>query len=204
VAILADYRGLINNTFMPGPPPSPRPLHEPQLLRFRLRQLMLFVTLASVLWALLAVTQGPWPWIIVSGALLVGAHVMGNLIGTRLRESSADVVRWRAYDPRHGPDEPIKTTEPYEVVKSKLPPETTLAAYPETGRWLKWLLLAGLLVGATMGGTILMLTIGPRIGWAGWAVGTLSAAVLGVWAAFLASCFTTIARVAWRQANEKR
>ncbi|MCG8448462.1 MAG: hypothetical protein MI725_02640, partial [Pirellulales bacterium] len=86
-----------------------------------------------------------------------------------------------------------------------LPPSTPLAKRGRVGgRWSIWLLGAGALLGAILGGGTILLTIGPRIGWAAWAVATLSCAVLGTWAAFLASSFSSIARHAWRHANDER
>ena len=132
---------------------------------------------------------------------MVAAHVLGNLIGTRLRDTSDEVVRWRISDPRQAPDRPLMTPQPCDLATLPLPPETNLANFGRLVRGMKWFLLAGLLVGLVLGGTVLAFTIGHRIGWAGWAVGTISGAVLGTWLAFLAVSFTTIARDALRQAH---
>ncbi len=175
-------------------------LREPHLLKFRLRQMFLVVTLLSVLSALVAMTNGPWQWLIVFTALMVAAHVLGNLIGTRLRDTSGEVIRWRSADSRQAPDHP-HTTSPSDLASLPLPPNTNLANFGRLVRGLKWFLLGGLTLGFILGITVLALTIGHRIGWAGWVVGTISGAVLGTWLAFLAVSFTTIARDAWRQAH---
>lgn len=179
---------------------TPAPLREPHLLKFRLRQMFLVVTIMSLLCALIAHTDGPWPWLIVLSALMVAAHVLGNLIGTRLRDTSGDVIRWRSADPRQSPDHP-HTTSASELAALPLPLETNLANFGRLVRGMKWFLLGGLSLGFVFGGTILALTIGHRIGWAGWVVGTISGAVLGTWLTFLTVSFTTIARDAWRQAH---
>ena len=185
-------------------PPYPALPRPPQLLRFGLRQMFLFVTLLCALCASLVLTGGPWPVMIGVGALLVAAHVFGNLIGTRLRDTSAQVLHWRATDPRLDPDIPRAYTGPAAIGNFKLPPANPLADRgPVTGRRLVYFVMAGAWIGAMVGGAAILLTIGPRIGWAGWAVGTVSCAVLGTWLAFLVSRFGTIARHAWRQARDE-
>ncbi|MDZ4656819.1 MAG: hypothetical protein SH868_04480 [Bythopirellula sp.] len=185
---------------MSTPLDSPAPLHEPHLLKFRLRQMFFVVTLLSLLCAIISLTDGPWPWMIVLCAVMIAAHVLGNLIGTRLRDTSGEVIRWRSADPRQSPDGP-RATSPADLASLPLPPETNLANFGRLVRGMKWFLLGGLVLGFGLGGTVLALTIGHRIGWAGWVVGTISGAVLGIWLAFLAVSFTTIARDAWRQAH---
>ena len=185
---------------MPTPLDPPAPLREPHLLKFRLKQMFLVVTLLSILCALVALTDGPVPWVIVIGALLVGAHVLGNLIGTRLRDTSTEVLRWRNADPRQSPDDPHVTTA--DELANLVPlPETNLRNFGRLVRGMKWILLAGLVVGSTLAGSVVWLTIGYRIGIAGWVVATISGGVLGTWLAFLAVSFTAIARDAWRQAH---
>lgn len=184
-------------------PFSARP-DQPQLFRFGLRQMLCFVALLSGLCTLLVITGGPWSLAIAGGALLVAAHVLGNLIGTRLRDSSADIVRLRANDPSFDSDFPQTITQRCEFGRLKLPPGTPLADYgPVVGPRLLWFVVAGAAVGATAGGAAIARMIGLQAGWAGWTVGTISCAVLGTWLAFLASSFGSIARHAWRHASEK-
>jgi hypothetical protein len=71
--------------------PSRDPL--PQLFRFTLRQLFLLVTLVSLVCGALALVGGTWSVVIGIGALLVGAHVLGNYIGTRLRDETPESER---------------------------------------------------------------------------------------------------------------
>lgn len=184
---------------MPTPHESPVPLREPHLLKFRLRQLFLWFTLLSLLFALIAATSGPWPWVITIAALMVAAHVFGNLIGTRLRDTSNEVVQWRNSDPRQSADHPQLTPQPYDMADLSMPAETNLRNFGRMVRGMRWFLLAGFLVGLLLAGTALWLTISHRIGWAGWAVATVSGGVMGTWIAFLAVSFTTISRDALRQ-----
>ena len=182
--------------------PRPAPPREPHLLRFRLRQMLLFVALLSGLMALLVRTEGPWPLVIGGAALLVGAHVFGTMVGTRLRDTSQDVAKWRSATLGLD-DAPRADLQPGAASRAALPPATPLADHGRVGRWLFWYLLGGAVLGLVVGVTLLGLTVGPHIGWAGWAVGTISCAVLGVWAAFLGSSMSSIARHAWRHAQEK-
>ena len=181
----------------------PSSTREPHLLRFRLRQMFFLVTLLSLLCGLLVLTDGPWPLLIVVSTLLIAAHVFGTLVGTRLRDSSHEVRQWRSAHPTLDNDVPKADMQPTLESRAHLPPVTTLADHGSVSNWLLWFVLGGALLGTLVGGLAIGLIIGPRIGWAGWAVGTLSCGVLGTWAAFLASSFSSIARHAWRHAHEK-
>lgn len=198
-AALAGSFAPEDNCSMSTPLESPAP-REPHLLKFRLRQMFLVVTLFSLLFALVAATEGPWPWVIVISTLMVAAHVLGNLIGTRLRDTSESVVLWRKSDPRQTSDDPsIGRSE--DFANHPPLPETNLRNFGRIIRGLRWYLLGGFTVGLILGATLLVLTIGHRIGWAGWIVGAISGGVLGIWLTFLTVSFTTIARDAWRQAD---
>jgi hypothetical protein len=67
---------------------------EPNLMRFGLRHMFIFVSLAAVLAALAAQTDGAGPIVLGSLILLIGAHVLGTFLGTRLRDTSHEVLRW--------------------------------------------------------------------------------------------------------------
>jgi hypothetical protein len=176
---------------------------QPHLFRFGLKQMFYMVSLVGVLCSLSVVAGGSWPLIIGLAMLLVGAHVLGNWLGTRLRDTSEEVLQWRAEQSGLGPDDPVATGQPVELAKLDLPPSTPLGSRQKVARWTAWFVTAGTIGGLIAGSTIIALTIGPRIEWAGWAVGTISCGVLGAWAAFLASTFSSIARHAWRHANQR-
>jgi len=186
----------------PLPSPTNRS-REPHLLRFGLKQMFFMLSLAGVLCALLVGTEGSWPMIIGLAVLLVGAHVLGNLLGTRLRDTSHDVMQWRTQQLGVEADSPKTTGQPIELAKLKLPPSTPLASHDRVAHGTAWFVSAGTVIGIILGGTVIRMTIGQRIEWAGWAVGTISCGVLGAWAAFLASTFSSIARHAWRHAKER-
>lgn len=182
------------------PLPSERP--EPQLLRFHLRHLFLGVTLVSCFCAAMVATDGPWPLVITGGVLLVGAHVLGNLVGTKLKESSADVDQWLRSRPGQRHEPPRITTQPLSAVKASLPPSTPLATSDYVARWTVWFVAGGMLLGLAAGIAGVAWMLGTQAGWAGWIVGTVSCGVLGAWLAFLGSTFSSIARHAWRHADE--
>ena len=184
-------------------PLSARGRREPHLLRFGLRQMFFMLSLASVLCGLLVGADGPWSLMIGGLVLLVGAHVLGNLLGTRLRDTSEEVLQWRAMQPGAAPDHPVATGQPIELAKLNLPPGTPLANRERVAHWTAQFVGGGLVSGLIFGGTVIALTIGPRIEWAGWVVGTISCGVLGAWAAFLASTFSCIAHHAWRHASDR-
>src|SRR6185436_7779817 len=61
-------------------------------LRFSLRSLLLWMTLLCGLLALL-VSVSPGPAIVIASvALLIGAHVVGNALGTRLRDQAPRIT----------------------------------------------------------------------------------------------------------------
>jgi len=172
-------------------------------MRFGLRQLLLFVALLSLLFAAMELADGPWSLVILGAAVLVGAHVLGNLIGTRLRDSAA-VRRRHGAEAQQLPLHSHHSTPYAQALKEhQLRSNTCLAAFGWRRRWLRWFLIAGVMVGAAAGATIINFSLGTRVGWAGWIVGTISSGVLGFWVAFLASSFGSIARIAWRQAHDK-
>ena len=62
-----------------GEPEAAPEGREPQLFRFGLKQLFLVVSAASLLFALLTTTPGPWPWLIAVFAALFMAPMTWGL-----------------------------------------------------------------------------------------------------------------------------
>jgi hypothetical protein len=182
----------------PGRPPTAAE-QEPQLLRFGLRRFFLFVTGVAVLLGSMALVRGTWSGALAFFAALVAAHVLATLIGTRLRDSSADLQRWagRRFDesdppPRRGRLTPVElaslATTP--LAKHEIAPlRTVLAA------------VAGLSAGGFLGAAGVPLIAGPEATGAGIALGAASCAVLGAWLASLVAHFGSVARRTWRDAN---
>jgi len=176
---------------------------EPHLFRFGLRQLFSLVSAAAVLCTLLAVTSGPWPWIIAFFAALVMAHVAGNFLGTRLRDTSEEVKHWKSVHSATGPDDPASTPEPVRWAELGLPAQTPLAWHAPAPRRLCWVIIGVAAASATGGTVALVLLAGEHGSLPALAVGAVSCGVIGAWASLLASSFWAIARHAWRHALGK-
>lgn len=173
---------------------------EPHLLHFGLRQMLLFVAGVSGLLALLAATEGSWPWVIGVTSLLIGAHVFGTLIGTRLRDTSSEVRDWRSAA-NGATDDPIRTHQSIDRLRESLPAPTLLADKQRTPLLDFASAGAGAAVGFAAGLALILSTIGRDASWFGILVGAASCAVLCGWFTWLAVGFGAMARHAWRQAN---
>lgn len=162
--------------------------------------MLVFVAGVSVLLTLLVVTEGSGPLVIGVSALLVGAHVLGTLIGTRLRDTSTQVRDWRSAV-EGSPDDPVRTVEPIARLRHSLPAPTLLASSYRAPLRDRISAAVGLVVGFSAGLTLILLTIGREASWPGVVVGSISCAVLGGWFAWMATGFGAMARHAWREAN---
>lgn len=191
-----------STTFQRSPAPR-RP--EPQLFRFGLRQLFFAVAAAAGFLTLLAATDGPWPWIIAFLAALVAAHVAGNSLGTRLRDTSVDVRQWRATYGAGAPDDPAATPQPIKWAELSLPEPTPLRLHqPAPRRRVQGATILGALGCGAGGAVALAYVAGEQATWPGFIVGAISCGVMGAWLAMLVSSFWMIARQAWKHANGKR
>lgn len=193
----------VMNTVSSTPHRSRNEVREPHLFRFHLRHLFLGVTLFCLFCAVMVLTDGPWPLVIASAVLLVGAHVMSTAIGNRLRDTSDEVSQWLLTRPGVQNERPRVSNKPLEQLRADLPPSSPLASKVSVARWTRWFIIGGVSLGLIGGALAIGLTIGERIGWAGWLVGTLSCGILGAWLAFLGSTFGAIARHAWRDADRR-
>ncbi|MEM9660166.1 MAG: hypothetical protein AAF961_17515, partial [Planctomycetota bacterium] len=170
---------------------------EPHLFRFGLRQMFFFIAGASFFCALMVNTEGVWPMVIATTSAMVAAHVFGTLIGTRLRDSAADVHDWKA-TASGCVDGPVRSRQSLDAIRPALPPPTALASRRSRPQRDRWALAAGAGVGFGLGIVVISLTIGDRSTWAGVLLGAVSCSVLGGWFALLATSFGAIAREAWR------
>jgi hypothetical protein len=179
------------------------PEREPNLMRFGLRQFFLFISLATLLIAAMATLGGVWPWVIGSLAALVAAHVLGTFLGTRLRDTSAEVQQWKARPGSPDRDEPVALPQPVSVADLNLPATTSLASYEKIGRWRNWLVAAATVIGFAAGGAGIHRAVGDDVTWPGVALGAVSCGVIGAWAALLGVNFYMIARHVLREANRE-
>ena len=186
-----------------SPPRPPSGDLEPTLLRFGLRPWFYFISAVVILCGLMARLQGTWAVAVGFVAALVGAHFLGAILGTRLRDTSQDVQRWRGRLVSSERDEPIALPQPVNVRTLQLPETTPLAASGARVWWNRWAILLGGASGTGLGAAALWSTRAADVTPLGLLLGALSAGVIGAWIAMLASNFWNIARQAWRHANDR-
>ncbi|HZL90954.1 MAG TPA: hypothetical protein VFB96_21495 [Pirellulaceae bacterium] len=165
--------------------------------QFSLRSLLLAVTLLAVVFALFNVL----PPMVMAGLIFllisILAHMAGNAIGTRLRDSSS----------RSTTDE---TQGRGHLAAASLRVAPALAAQTQLSqrRSLGWPVLAatgtGLLAGGGGGGAWTFYSSGPQLAAINIVVGAVAFAVLGGLAAFLIFSFAQVGVGALRQALASR
>lgn len=139
----------------------------------------------------------------LAGAVaLVVAHVVGTFLGTRLRDTSSEVVAWKARTNADGGDRPVALPQPVTFANVALPETTPLAERSHSPRRHQWSVAAGGIAGFALGYAALYHVAGPTATQAGLALGATSCSVIGAWLSLLACNFWTIARQAWRHADK--
>ena len=184
-----------------APTPQPPVEREPNILRFGLRQWFYFVSGIIVLCALFASLEGEGAIMLASVVALIVAHVLGTFLGTRLRDTSDDVVRWKARPGSADADNPISLPQPVSLATVDLPQTTSLAGRSDASKRSRWALGLGALAGFGLGAWGIHEMAGPQVTWPGLALGAVSCGVMGAWVALLGSNFWAIARQALRQAS---
>lgn len=175
---------------------------EPQILHFGLRQWFYFISGVAILCALLARLETVGALLVLSIVGLVAAHVVGTFLGTRLRDTSAEVTRWKGRPGSPDVDVPVAVPQPVALSELRLPETTTLAGQGR-GSWSTRLAVAvGGMVGLVCGAAAIVKFAGPDVTRAGAALGAVSCGVIGAWMTLLASNFWAIAREAWRHASK--
>ncbi len=167
--------------------PSSRARHHSQ---FSIQSLMAIIAILGLLFAI--VRQGGWWGLLFAMLLLalVAAHVVGNALGTKLRdevsrELNPDIRRRRIRVP------PISR----EHHSRRLHEHTPL------GRLILVISVGGAVMGGILGG--LSLAAWTRASVPGWIVGTISSAVLGAFFGFLLASFLDMSIRAWWQASHR-
>jgi hypothetical protein len=151
--------------------------------------------------ALMAQISIGWSLVVASLALLIAAHVFGTFVGTRLRDTSEELQRWKARPGSFDFDYPVAAVPPVSVADLCLP-APTLAGYERIGRWRNWFIAGGTLLGALLGGFAFHAVAGEELTFPGLALGLVSCGVLGSWASLLVVNFYAIARHTLKQANQ--
>ncbi|MEX2114736.1 MAG: hypothetical protein WD845_16205 [Pirellulales bacterium] len=168
-------------------------LSEPALRppRFSLRTLWLAVTVLCCLFAVMASLGALWSAMLLLFLCLGAAHVIGNSLGTKLREhADQQILLDRA-------SQPARSAEP--VALGVAAPQQ-LTARRKLNRITLLMTIGGALVGAEFGGLGLA-AIYPQASIAAVSLGVVSSAVLGALAGFLSSSFLWVVRQALAEAH---
>lgn len=171
---------------------EPAGLGPPQ---FSMRGLLLVVAAFCLLFALLGWVGATWSIALVTLLVLLVGHVLGNALGTRLRDASTVSLRATRDAGASAP-----STLRSEPIATRPAPTSHLHATTRLGRHVHLLVLVGVAAGGSAGMLVLAAVYWPDITWAALALGGLSAAVLGGWATLLGSAFWSSTRRAWREA----
>lgn len=161
-------------------------LNRPQ---FTLRALFGAVTLLCCLFALMSALGAPGSLMLLLVVMLALAHVVGNSLGTRLRDQTSRRVGV-ARGARTGWLEPSR---PVVAAPQRLTQRARLS------RIAPVISIGGALVGGTLGG-VGVSEIYPQASLAAAGLGVVSSAVLGAFAGFLTSSFLSVAWLALREA----
>jgi hypothetical protein len=157
--------------------------------RFSLRTLLVVMTALGCLFGLMTAVGSVWSMVILLFLGLVSAHVLGNSLGTKLRDRASRQVAIETA--RHAP---ARAGAPrLEVEPGRLTQRTRLS------RITFFMALGGAVAGAFLGGTGLA-GIYPEASAPAVALGVVSLAVLGAFAGFMASSFLSVMHQAWREA----
>jgi len=183
------------------PTPQPPVEREPNILRFGLRQWFYFISGIIVLCALFASLEGKNAILLASVVALIVAHVLGTFLGTRLRDTSDEVVRWKARPGSADADHPVSLPQPVSLADIRLPETTSLAGRSDVSHRSCWALGLGALAGFALGAWGIHELAEPKVTWPGLALGAVSCGVMGTWIALLGCNFWTVARQALRQAS---
>lgn len=169
------------------------PPTEVPLVHFTIRQMLLFVAVASVMCMVLVSLEGRLAVIVGIGVVLVVGHVMSTVIGSRLRAGTDAVCEWKS---SRGDDsltpQVVDRIRPLSNRPSQLQVRTTCSSL------LWWFVGAAMVGGAFLGGSALPWIAGPTVGWPGKLIGAISAAMVVGWGALIMAGICGIARRSWR------
>jgi hypothetical protein len=157
--------------------------------QFTLRTLLLIIFALACLLAVMTAIGSLWSLAILLLASLVLAHVLGNAVGTRLRDRSVSRLD---VDPALTPSRPIPRRE---LLSPKRLTE------PARLHWITLVItVGGAAAGGYLGGSALAASY-PEATTAAVVLGYVSSGVLGGFAAFTISSFISVARGALSEAH---
>ena len=160
--------------------------------QFSLRALLLGVTLAAVLCGLIVSVSPLWTLIIGWFFVLVVGHVLGNWLGTRLRQKrQLRDAQADSFD-EHPPCGPVRYA-----------PTSRLRHHVALGRSMFISTVISAVAGCALG-VIYLIRYSAHVTTSGLAVGAISAAVIGGVFGFLTSAFITVTMCAIHEASGGR
>jgi len=180
-------------------PTSIDPQSRPKLPQFTLRSMFLATGCLAMVFA---VCQAIGPLAscgLMVGLALVGLHVIGNVLGTRLRnEAYRTPANGRNGEASPGPGQypaivPARFDQPHSV--SRLSQRTPLG----------WMILATTVIGGVMGSVAgqWVLVNSAEVSLRGLLLGSASSGVLGAFVGFLFGCLAKTWLSAWWQASSE-
>jgi hypothetical protein len=171
---------------------EPPPIEEPDATlkppQFTLRALLVAMTAVAGLLAVMTAVGLLWSLAIVLVAALVSAHVVGNALGTRLRDKSSELMA-------RGPGVAPAVARPRPLASPKRLTE------PARLHWINLVItVAGALAGGYFGGSALAAGY-PEATTAAVVLGVVSSGVLGGFLGFAASSFLSVMQQALSEAH---
>jgi hypothetical protein len=171
---------------------------DPQLFRFRLRQILLFVAFVSLLLAAIVSTSGLTAAVLILATLVIVFHVLSTSLATQLRSHTDRSIAQRAAAPNQ---------DKVQINSVERAPHANPPRSPWHGRgstplpWLTRLIAAAMAIGGIAGAALLTLVIGRETSAAGIIVGSLSLAVVAGWITFVGYSFVNVFRHGLRAAS---
>jgi hypothetical protein len=168
------------------------PVDRPNALgppRFTLRTMLLAMTALGCLFGVMTALGSLWSIAILFFGCLVAGHVIGNSVGTRLRDGAPRQERFSS----------APFGERVGAAYSSAPLGSGLSRRGRLSRTTLVMTFCGASAGAFLGGTGLA-AIYPEAGAPAVALGVVSSAVLGGFVGFLTSSFLSVTLKAWREA----
>jgi hypothetical protein len=174
--------------------------------QFSLRSLLLAVGGVFLLIAVFDWVGAAWAAPLAFLMILVVGHVLGNVVGTRLRDAGSTCQRpaTASISQTTGNSTANSTTAATAGGRVRIPSVRRSHLCDKTpldrGVWL--LVGLGIAAGSLAGGTLLATLQWQDITWIGLLLGAVSAGILGGWLTLLGATFLHAAGRAWREAVE--
>lgn len=166
--------------------------------QFRLRTMLIVVALLCVLLTVMVAMGMFWAMGLLLFLMLIAAHVVGNSLGTQLRD--------------HGSRIAVGTQTPEEMASSGLRNRPAASPWqaPQAGRMQEkrptsWLLIGlsavGAVVSGILGGLLISSLYWEKIGLGAIMIAALASGIMGGMAVFLTGSFIDMVQRVWREAT---